>query len=944
MHVVLVILGAVAGLVIGSQFEGGVALLGVILGGFAGYTFAELASLRARNHELEREIGLLKERLNALWRRRRESEQGALQPEALQRKKSAAASSEVEREASGAPDIAAAAPGGASSRTPAGTPNSASDNTGWKSTASDVPPSARYGIRESAYATAPASDSSGGSVFDTPALRILRDYFTGGNTLVRVGVLILFFGVAFLLRYLAEHTHVPIQFRLSAVAGGGLVLLVLGWKLRSRRLGYALALQGGGVGILYLTTFAALRLYSLLPPTVAFGLLVAIAAFSAVLAIWQDSQAFACLAVTGGFLAPILASTGQGSHVVLFSYYAVVNASILAISWYRAWRPLNVLGFAFTFIISTAWGALHYEDRLFDSTEPFLVLFLLFYVAIAILFSVRQSPQLRGYVDGTLLFGTPMAGFGYQAAMLHQRPVALASSAVVLGAFYLLLAWVLHRGKRSSQRLLVEAFMALGVVFLTVAAPLGLSSHKTGVTWALEAVALVWVGVRQDRVLARIFGVLVQIAAGLVLLGNIDQWDADWSLPGNFLARTLVAVGAVFSAAILQKDSERLRSYEALSPPVLFFFGFLIWMVSGLHQLDRYFAAPYVIAAEIGFVGLSALACSEVAHRTVLTLARLPALWLLPELFLLVLFDAVSGGRHPFENGGWLAWAFDLVCLYVILRRHEGDPRKPLTSWLHALSGWLTVGILTWELVRDVGRGMSGRGSWVADSWMLIPAFVLAVLPRLVAKISWPFRVHAQAYVTLFGACVGIYLALWSLTTNFTLSGDPYPFPYLPLLSALDLAQLLVLLVLARFWLHLRTMQDLPESDVNAAAFGSIGFLGFVWLNAALCRTLHHWAGVPFEFDAMMQSTLVQTALSIFWTVLALATMLAATRRASRSVWLTGAILLAVTIVKLFVVDLSRVGTIERIVSFVGVGLLTLVIGYFSPLPPAAREHRTTLS
>jgi uncharacterized membrane protein len=72
--------------------------------------------------------------------------------------------------------------------------------------------------------------------------------------------------------------------------------------------------------------------------------------------------------------------------------------------------------------------------------------------------------------------------------------------------------------------------------------------------------------------------------------------------------------------------------------------------------------------------------------------------------------------------------------------------------------------------------------------------------------------------------------------------------------------------------------------------------------------------------------------------------MLTATRRASRGMWATGAVLLAVTIVKLFVVDLSRVGTIERIVSFVAVGLLTLVIGYFSPLPPAARGHRTTAS
>lgn len=929
MQVAGIILGAMLGLIVGTQFGAGVAFFGMILGGFVGYTLIELAGLRVRNRDLQREIDLLKERLNALWRRQKESEQGPVQtaaaPKATVGPKEAPSAFEVTQ------------------RVSAVASNVTNNNAGWKATAPPASPGVRYSVRNSSYSSSPGPDS-GSSLFDIPVFKFLRDYFTGGNTLVRVGVLILFFGVAFLLRYLAEHTHVPIQFRLCGVACGGVALLILGWRLRSRRLGYALALQGGGVGILYLTTFAALRLYSLLPPTVAFGLLVAIAAFTAVLAVWQDSQAFAALAVTGGFLAPILASTGQGSHVVLFSYYAVVNAGILAISWYRPWRPLNVLGFVFTFIISTAWGALRYEDTLFDSTEPFLVLFFLFYVAIALLFSIRQPPQLRGYVDGTLLFGTPIATFSYQSAMLHQRPTALALSAVVLGLFYLLLAWVLHRGKRSSQRLLVEAYLALGVVFLTVAAPIGMSSHKTGATWALEAVALVWIGVRQDRVPARVFGMLVQLAAGLVLLSNIDQWDTDWSLWGNFLARTLVAVGAVFSAAILQKYAERLRSYEAAGTPVLFFFGLVVWMVSSLHQLDSAVAARYVLAAEAGFVGLTAIVCSELARRTVLKLARLPALGLLPVLILLALSDAVSGVHHPFENGGWLAWAFDLLCLYVVLHRHEGDARQAWVAWMHAAAGWLTVGVVTWELVRGVDRGMSGHGSWAVDCWVLIPAFALTLLPRLVARVSWPFRAHAQAYVMLFGAWIGVYLVLWSLVTNFTSSGDPYPFPFVPLLNTLDLGQLLVLLVLARFWLYLRTLDSLPVADVNVAAAGSMGFLGFIWLNAALCRTLHHWAGVPFDFDSLMQSTLVQTALSIFWTVLALATMLIATRRASRVVWLTGAILLAATIVKLFVVDLSRVGTIERIVSFVGVGLLTLVIGYFSPLPPAAREARTTVS
>jgi uncharacterized membrane protein len=90
----------------------------------------------------------------------------------------------------------------------------------------------------------------------------------------------------------------------------------------------------------------------------------------------------------------------------------------------------------------------------------------------------------------------------------------------------------------------------------------------------------------------------------------------------------------------------------------------------------------------------------------------------------------------------------------------------------------------------------------------------------------------------------------------------------------------------------------------------------------------------------MFASTLVQTSLTIFWTLLALGTMLLAARQHRRAAWLAGAALLAVVVAKLFLVDLSRIGSIERIVSFVGVGLLMLVVGYFSPLPPVkeARE------
>jgi uncharacterized membrane protein len=161
------------------------------------------------------------------------------------------------------------------------------------------------------------------------------------------------------------------------------------------------------------------------------------------------------------------------------------------------------------------------------------------------------------------------------------------------------------------------------------------------------------------------------------------------------------------------------------------------------------------------------------------------------------------------------------------------------------------------------------------------------------------------------------------------------------LANPLDVAEGFVLFVLIQFWLRIRSESHATVSTLDPRPPTiALALLGFLWLNAVLLRTLHHWAGIPYELGAMLGSTLVESALSIFWAFIALATMLVATRIGARVVWLTGAVLLVAVVVKLFLVDLSSIGTIARIVSFVGVGLLMLVLGYFSPLPPAAEESR----
>ncbi len=759
-------------------------------------------------------------------------------------------------------------------------------------------------------------------------------WLLGGNTVVRVGIVILFFGVAFLLKYAYEHTHVPVELRIMGAALGAVVLLVLGWRLRHDRPGYALSLQGGGIGLLYLTIFAAFRLYSLLPPLPAFVLLLAVAVFSAALAVLQDSLALAAVGVSGGFLAPILASTGHGNHVMLFSYYLVLNLGIFAIAFYKSWRLLNLLGFLFTFVIGTLWGVTSYRPELFGSTEPFLVAFFLLYVAVPILYARRQAFVLRHYVDGTLVFGVPLVAFGLQTGLVREFEYGAAWSAFSLGAFYLLIASAMWRRAGENLRLLTESFLALGVGFGTLAIPLAFDGRITSAAWALEGAAIVWVSARQARVLGLAFGLALQFAAGIAFLFDVEKGYGPIPLLNSFyLGCVFVALGGLFCSAYLERRRGSGQSWEPGAAALLLAWGALWWAAGGLHEIHRHLDPAVQTHAALVFLATSAAVFSWLSKSLEWKNARWPAYLVVPVAAVMVARETQESA-HPFANWGWLAWPIAWLEHFWILKRHETEDRA-LQEWLHAAGLWLLAVVASWEFAWQIDHAVEGKRVWPLIAWAVVPAGILALVTASPARRAWPLSRHAKSYLLLGAAPIAVFLGAWTVFANFTSNGDPAPLPYLPLLNPLDIAQVLVFVVLAYWLILLRGLGYLELiSATPAPLYALFGGAAFIWANGVLLRTLHHWADVPFRLDAMLHSVLVQAAFSLFWSLLALAIMVFATRRALRELWIVGAALMGVVVVKLFLVDLSNVGTVERIVSFIGVGVLMLVIGYLSPVPP----------
>lgn len=775
-----------------------------------------------------------------------------------------------------------------------------------------------------------------------------------GNPIAKVGVVVLFFGVAFLLKYVSDRGVLSVGMRLSGVAALGLAMVLGAFRLPKAQRLYALSMQGGGLGMLYLTVFAAYRLYHLIPSGPAFALLLVLTSAGVALAVMQNALALAALAVSGGFLAPVLISTGSGSHVALFSYYLVLNLGIFVIAWFRSWRILNWLGFVFTFVIAILWGAKYYQPYYFDSVEPFLIAFFLLYLCISVLYAFRQPPRLRGYVDGTLVFGLPLVSFGLQSALLHGERMQLAWSALSLAGLYGALAWALWRRLKPESRLLCEAFVALALVFATLSIPLALEAQWSSAMWALEGAALIWVSTRQGRLLGRLFGYFLQFAAFVAWLAaqEVARWryaEGGLFLNSWYLGLLLLSLSALFIATYLREQRGRVGAWESqVWARILFFWGIALWYVGGVVEIFDHLNRHWEWAALLCFLSLSALLAHAISRLWFWRAWWLPAqalVWLAACAALPMLWEMEGPLR------GALAWSWPLLFVihYFILQRQESSilsrGRRLPRAWAaqHLMAFWLIHFVLVcqvlWWAERSWGSGLPVS---LSLGWTLGALMALAYLGR--QWWPWPLRDHPRWYYHLGLSPVAFVLAYWFWVMCLDDNGQFLSLAYWPVLNPLDLS-LAAVFALVVYWCRWPEQEDDGAQHMLAWRYApapvAIALSAWLWVNSQWLRFAHHFWGIPYEFNQLWASTEVQAGLSLLWAGLGLVCMVLGTRRSWRWLWLVGAGMMGMVVVKLFLVDLANSGTLARIISFMVVGGVLMLVGYFSPVPPKLAQKES---
>jgi hypothetical protein len=278
------------------------------------------------------------------------------------------------------------------------------------------------------------------------------EQFMGAKFFAWIGGLALFLGVAFFVKYSFEHNLIPPELRVAIGFVVGVVLLVGGVLLRRKENAVtAQTLCATGVLVLYAVTFACRSYYHFpffgVVPTFLLMTLITVVAF--LLAVRLNAVVVAVLGIAGGFLTPILLSTGQDRPLGLFVYVALLDIGLLAVAERKRWRALPILGAVGTVLMQISWVATFFVQEKYFADNKFLIAMAVFIAFQAIFLLAAAWAKRTGRMSRERV-----------ACALGLGAVAMAS------AFYLLSFQAIAQ---HPQLLLSYLFVVdLGLVVLTL--------------------------------------------------------------------------------------------------------------------------------------------------------------------------------------------------------------------------------------------------------------------------------------------------------------------------------------------------------------------------------------------------------------------------------------------------------------------------------------------
>ncbi|MFL5952635.1 MAG: DUF2339 domain-containing protein [Gaiellaceae bacterium] len=760
----------------------------------------------------------------------------------------------------------------------------------------------------------------------------------GARALAWTGGVVMLLGIVFFFVLAVERGWIGAGVRVALGAAASALALGAAVWLR-RRFGETYAsLSSAGVGIagFYATLLAATVLYDLVPSPVALAAAAAIAAVGAALAVWWDSETLASLGLLGAMLAPLAIAIQDGElSSAGTAFAAVVLAAATFVTVRRDWPVLHVAA-----VVVTAPQVIGLVVDHRPHATAVAAAFWLIYGAGAVWFALRTRLT---YLPATLLMFSAAIG-GYSAGLLYDGTAQGVLLLVVAGT-YAAGSLALFRRDRDTSSL-------LWAIALTLAA-IGAASLASGPTltivWAAEAAILAWLARRiaEPRfqlaslawlALAFVHGLAYDAPPSKLFVENTDAWTGIPSAVSLAAACALVALCTFEWEPRAEGMFARLFSDLLAAQPGLRRVGYVLAGASALYA-GSLGVVELPSTWDWGHVAVAAL-WSLVAVVLVFTPYRVAAFGVGAASAILVL-----GYDLHFIGEIERSWAFAIVAaaLLAVAVVHEWRSDGSLDP-ASAAALMLSVGLATaavGELLDDKPRGAgllalaAGYGAIGVAMLARRRNFASALgIAALALAVPATIILLDGTWLVLAWAAVSAALALLARYEDRLVHGAT---AYL----GLAFAHMLVFEAQPK---DLFVAQNHPGSGVPAVLLVLAAAAVLAWQSERLRTSLAWICGALGLYAATLAILEVSedlggsvhtafqrghTAVSFLWGVVGLALLVVGLKRGRRHLQFGGFALFGLSLAKLFVYDLSFLSSIARAFSFLAVGALLVVGGFF---------------